>query len=107
MPTFIDLAGFDDEDSEINEELLRIVFFGCLPEGETLVEAREYANQHGLVGLQEKYKQNKEDLKVDRIIFVASAEQNVPEKFIKRVSAAAHPTGGMSARSKKSKVLIN
>jgi len=37
LPTFIDLAGINDEDKELCEELLRIVLYGCLPKGTLFV----------------------------------------------------------------------
>jgi hypothetical protein len=34
MPTFLDITGLEDEESEINKEMLRILFNGKLKERE-------------------------------------------------------------------------
>ena len=40
-PTLVDMNGFNDSCDEMIEEILRIVFFGRLPEQEKLVDAVE------------------------------------------------------------------
>ncbi|KAJ8316419.1 hypothetical protein KUTeg_006433 [Tegillarca granosa] len=101
MPTFIDIAGFQNEENETIEEILRIVFFGRLPEEESLKDAMEEKERNGIEGLKQKYLQNKEELKVDRIIFVASATENVPKQLISCVIKAARPSGGEKAKGKR------
>lgn len=101
MPTLIDIAGFQNEESETIEEILRIVFFGRLPEEESLKDALEEKERSGLEGLKQKYLKNKEELKVDRIIFVSSATENVPKQLISCVLKAARPSGGEMAKGKR------
>ena len=43
--------------------------------------------------MREKYSKNEEELKVDRIIFLASATEEIPESLIQCVRAAARPGG--------------
>ncbi|XP_046546726.1 uncharacterized protein LOC124256811 [Haliotis rubra] len=93
LPTLIDVAGFHDEASDKFVELLRIVFYGRLPVGESLAEAERYYNDCGLEGLRSKYNQNNEKLKVDRVIFLSSATQDFPENLISCVIQAARPSG--------------
>ncbi|XP_041369346.1 uncharacterized protein LOC121383405 isoform X1 [Gigantopelta aegis] len=93
LPTFIDIAGFSDEDNDKWVELLKIVFYGRLPEGESLAEAEHYYRDNGMKGLMEKYSSNDEKLKVDRIIFVSAAKNQVPVNLIKAVIRAARPLG--------------
>ena len=38
-PTLVDMNGFNDSSDDLVEELLRIVFFGRLPEEEKLMDA--------------------------------------------------------------------
>ena len=38
-PTLVDLNGFNDSSDDLVEELLRIVFFGRLPQEEKLIDA--------------------------------------------------------------------
>jgi hypothetical protein len=40
MPTFLDITGLEDEESEINKEMLRILFNGKLKEREDLNSVR-------------------------------------------------------------------
>ena len=42
LPTLVDVAGVEKENSELWKELLKIVFFGRLPEGEALYSAYDY-----------------------------------------------------------------
>ncbi|XP_046344241.2 uncharacterized protein LOC124124982 isoform X2 [Haliotis rufescens] len=93
LPTLIDVAGFHDQAGDEFVELLRIVFYGRLPVGESLAEAAKYYKDCGLEGLRSKYNQNNEKLKVDRVIFLSSAIQLVPENLISCVMQAARPSG--------------
>jgi hypothetical protein len=38
MPTFLDITGLEDEESEINKELLSILFNGKLKKGEDMAD---------------------------------------------------------------------
>ena len=42
MPTFLDITGLEDEESEINKEMLSIFFNGKLKEGEDLNSVRQF-----------------------------------------------------------------
>ncbi|KAK3585111.1 hypothetical protein CHS0354_004300 [Potamilus streckersoni] len=101
LPTLIDLAGFPDEDNEKWRELMRIVFYGRLQEGESLTNAQEYCEMYGVEGLRKKYSTEQEALKVDRVVFVGAADQPVPKNFISCVIEAARPTGRGSDRGRR------
>ncbi|KAK3585104.1 hypothetical protein CHS0354_004294 [Potamilus streckersoni] len=101
LPTLIDLAGFPDEDNEKWRELLRIVFYGRLQEGESLTSAQEYCEKYGVEGLREKYSTEQEALKVDRVVFVGAADQPVPKNLISCVIEAARPTGKGDDRGRR------
>ncbi|XP_046342066.2 uncharacterized protein LOC124122915 [Haliotis rufescens] len=100
LPTLIDIAGLTDEERERYVELLRIVFYGRLPEEESLAEADEFYKKHGIEDLRQKYAENDEKLKVDRIIFVSSATQEVPQNLIGCVLRAARPSGVIDSRKR-------
>ncbi len=40
MPTIIDLPGLENENGDLQRELLKIVFYGRLPEGERFVDVQ-------------------------------------------------------------------
>ena len=48
LPTLIDVAGVENENSELWKELLKIVFFGRLPKGEALYSAYKYGVKDGV-----------------------------------------------------------
>ncbi|KAL3886850.1 hypothetical protein ACJMK2_026813 [Sinanodonta woodiana] len=101
LPTLIDLAGFPDEDNEKWRELLRIVFYGRLQEGESLTGAQEYFEKYGVEGLRKRYSTEQEALKVDRVVFVGAADQPIPKKLISCVIEAARPTGLSNDRGRR------
>jgi hypothetical protein len=47
MPTFLDITGLEDEESEINKEMLSILFNGKLKEREDLNSVRQYYFNNG------------------------------------------------------------
>lgn len=55
MPTFLDMIGFEDEDSSVSKELLNLVLSGKLKDGEELSSVIKYAQTYGLNALREKY----------------------------------------------------
>lgn len=99
-PTFIDIGGFQNEETDLNKELLRIVFYGRLPVEDSLQGAKKVFDASGMNGLREQYSQNQELLKVDRIIFVASAQEVIPANLINCVVQAANPVGGKAGKGK-------
>ena len=48
LPTLVDVAGVENENSELWKELLKIVFFGRLPAGEALYSAYKYGVKAGV-----------------------------------------------------------
>nr|XP_022292955.1 uncharacterized protein LOC111103782 isoform X2 [Crassostrea virginica] len=92
-PTLVDMNGFNDSSDDLVEELLRIVFFGRLPREEKLVIAANIYRTSGLDRLKEHYSKNFEDLKIDRIIFIASATSPPPQRLMDAVTKTA--TGEM------------
>ncbi|KAL3886847.1 hypothetical protein ACJMK2_026810 [Sinanodonta woodiana] len=101
LPTLIDLAGFPDEDNEKWRELLRIVFFGRLLQGESLTCAQQYFEKYGVEGHRQKYCAEQEALKVDRVVFVRACDQPIPKKLISCVIEAARPTGLSNDRGRR------
>ncbi|XP_064612634.1 uncharacterized protein LOC135476517 [Liolophura sinensis] len=93
LPVLIDLAGLSNETTEVNEELLRMLMYGRLPEGEPVAKAEEIGIRQGVEGLRKKYPTENPDLKVDRVIFLASVNEKIPEKLIGCVIRAARPSG--------------
>ena len=75
MPTFLDITGLEDEESEINKEMLRIFFNGKLKEGENLKSVRQFYINNGedIHTLRQFYNKRSENAKVDRIIVVCTA----------------------------------
>ncbi|VDI67936.1 Hypothetical predicted protein [Mytilus galloprovincialis] len=55
LPTFLDMTGFEDENTPLNKELLRIVFCGKLGEDEELNEVRNFGELYGVNAVREKY----------------------------------------------------
>ncbi|KAK3585094.1 hypothetical protein CHS0354_004285 [Potamilus streckersoni] len=105
LPTLYDLAGFPDDDCISTEEILRIFFFGKLRQGAAIQEAIDYFKEHGILGLKQKYSgsvNDKDVNKIDRIIFVASARENLPVKLIKCVLKAAQPTASSEEKYARS-----
>lgn len=78
MPTFIDMNGFEDSNSDYNKELLKIVFYGRLEEYEKFADVEKCYHENGLNGLKTRYGERNEYLKVDRIIFVCSGDPMAP-----------------------------
>ncbi|CAG2242362.1 unnamed protein product [Mytilus edulis] len=78
MPTFIDMSGFEDEDTKVNRELLNMVFFGRLTEYEKIKDVLFCLTDDGINGTRRKYGTRNEYLLVDRIIFVCSLDPDAP-----------------------------
>ena len=77
MPTFLDITGLEDEESEINKEMLRILFNGKLKEREDLNSVRQYYFNNGqnIQKLRRLYNMRSENARVDRIIVVCTANR--------------------------------
>nr|XP_022294250.1 uncharacterized protein LOC111104535 [Crassostrea virginica] len=88
-PTLVDMNGFNDSSDDLVEELLRIVFFGRLPQEERLMDAVKLHRSKGIDGLREHYSKNYELLKIDRIIFIASATSPLPHRLMEAVRKTA------------------
>ncbi|KAK3105334.1 hypothetical protein FSP39_022872 [Pinctada imbricata] len=93
-PTLLDIAGLEDEDSLVLQEMLRIVLFGRIHEGESLQTLHRFIseNVHNANVIREQYSTVAEEHRVNRIIFVASAhaDTNIPTKLINVVRSAAN-----------------
>ncbi|XP_071126490.1 uncharacterized protein [Mytilus edulis] len=55
LPTFLDMTGFEDDDTPLNTELLNIVLCGKLKEGEELHKVINYGKKFGVNAVKEKY----------------------------------------------------
>ena len=80
MPTFLDITGLEDEESEINKEMLSLFFNGKLKEGEDLNNVRRFYFNNGrdIHTLRQFYNKRSENTKVDRIIVVCTANRTLP-----------------------------
>ena len=80
MPTFFDMTGFDNEETEINKELLSILFDGKLKEGEDLSSVRRFYldNNNDVYKLRHFYSKRPENARIDRIIVVCTANPDSP-----------------------------
>ncbi|KAK3104895.1 hypothetical protein FSP39_012807, partial [Pinctada imbricata] len=74
-PTLLDIAGLEDEDSLVLQEMLRIVLFGRIHEGESLQTLHRFISENvkNIDAVRERYSTVAEEHRVDRIIFIASA----------------------------------
>lgn len=93
LPNLIDMAGFQDEDTPSNEELIRVVLYGRLNSGESFSDANKLLKESGLFWFKLKYgyfSRVKKEHKIDRIVVMASAVEPVPTSLIKCVRKAAH-----------------
>ncbi|XP_052062882.1 uncharacterized protein LOC127702639 [Mytilus californianus] len=97
MPTFIDLKGFEDQNDEFTQEILKIIFYGKMGEFEKLSDVLTHYQNFGLNGLKEKYGQREEYLVIDRIIFVCSGDptSTLPTQLMACVSEIAHGVRGI------------
>ncbi|KAK7095164.1 uncharacterized protein [Littorina saxatilis] len=91
LPTLIDVAGLGDDVDDKTEELLRLLFYGHLQEDEPIMQAYEECKKWTQVNIRKKYSQSYPDMRVDRIIFVASAADNLPTRLMSCVYRAAQP----------------
>lgn len=95
LPNLIDMAGFQDEDTPLNEELLRAVLYGRLHSGESFTNAQRLLRESGLIWFKLKYgyfSKVKKEHKIDRIVVIASAVEPVPKSLINCVRKASHNT---------------
>ncbi|XP_063440778.1 uncharacterized protein LOC134721605 [Mytilus trossulus] len=97
MPTFIDMKGFEDQNDEFTKEILNIIFYGRMQEFEKLSDVLTHYQNYGLNGLKAKYRDGKEYLVIDRIIFVCSGDPmtTLPTQLMASVSEVAHGLRGI------------
>ena len=93
MPTFLDMTGFDNEETEINKEVLSIFFNGKLEERESLNSVRDYYFNNGrdIHRLRQLYNKRPVKARVDRIIVVCTANRNrnLPESLLSTIRKTA------------------
>lgn len=96
MPTFLDMSGFEDDESKETLALLEMVFTGRIKEEEELIDVKEYANKYGVHALLTKYNKRLCHRPVDRIIVVCTSncDENLPPNFLKAVWKAARKHRG-------------
>jgi hypothetical protein len=85
MPTFLDITGFDNDETEINKEVLSIFFNGKLEEREELYSVRQYYVNNGLHRLRQLYNKRWVNARVDRIIVVCTAnpDSQLPDDLLR------------------------
>jgi hypothetical protein len=83
----------EDEESEINKEMLRILFNGKLKEREDLNSVRQYYFNNGqnIQKLRRLYNKRSENARVDRIIVVYAANgiPPLPESLLRTIRETA------------------
>ena len=93
MPTFLDITGLEDEESEINKEILKMVFNGKIKEGENLNSIREFYfyNKRDIHKLRQLYNKRPVTARVDRIIVVCTANRilNLPDGLLRAIRETA------------------
>jgi hypothetical protein len=93
MPTFLDMTGFDNEDSEINKEMLSIFFNGKLKEGDDLNSVRRFYFNNGedVHRLRQFNSKRPVYARVDRIIVVCTANPDspLPERLLLAIRETA------------------
>ncbi|XP_062605832.1 uncharacterized protein LOC134267639 [Saccostrea cucullata] len=86
FPIFVDIAGFQNTNDEITSELLNLFFYGRVPSNVLLAKVAEEIRKHGKWFTDKKYPETPECKKVDRVIFMASAENpNLPVQLMQAV----------------------
>ncbi|KAK7502634.1 hypothetical protein BaRGS_00006209 [Batillaria attramentaria] len=91
LPTLIDVAGKMDIGDDKMEELLRLIFYGHIEEDSAIMKAYEFCERHTRDEIRAEYGTAYPEMKVDRVVFVASADDKIPEKLIGCVVRAARP----------------
>ena len=93
MPTFLDITGLEDEESEINKEMLSLFFNGKLKEGEDFNSVRQFYfnNEQDIHTLRQFYNKRSENAQVDRIIVVCTAKRTppLPESLLRAIRDTA------------------
>ncbi|XP_076072072.1 uncharacterized protein LOC143043779 [Mytilus galloprovincialis] len=86
MPTFLDMAGFENDDSLVTKEMLNIVLSGKIEDGEKLSDMAVFGEEKGKNALKEKYSKKKSE-NVNRLIVVCSADPDLilPEALFESI----------------------
>ncbi|XP_063414463.1 uncharacterized protein LOC134696545 [Mytilus trossulus] len=92
LPTFIDMTGFEDDDSVITEELLFLILSGKVKEKETLNDIATYGRLHGITTMQNEYRKRSPYRRINRIIIVCSLNPDsaMPTALFKSVVNVAN-----------------
>ncbi|XP_076436616.1 uncharacterized protein LOC143276106 [Babylonia areolata] len=94
LPTIIDVAGLSDEMDTKVEELLRLLFYGHIEEDEPLMTVYLNIKEKSTEEIRNLYGQSYPEMRVDRVIFVASAmdDDPLPLRLMSMVHNAARPS---------------
>ncbi|KAK7502633.1 hypothetical protein BaRGS_00006208 [Batillaria attramentaria] len=99
LPTLIDVAGcIHNAEKRVVEEVLRLLFYGHLKNESALKEAFEYCQTHDRIWIRMKYFWQYPEMRVDRVIFVASAVEEIPTHLIQCVMNVARPPHDSTTR---------
>lgn len=99
LATLIDVAGIPetwnaDENQEEHEkmvEALRLLFYGNIKKDVPFKEVHEFCLANPLHKIRQKYRTEYPEMKVERIVFVESANREVNRNLLKCVVKAARP----------------
>ncbi|XP_021360792.1 uncharacterized protein LOC110455152 [Mizuhopecten yessoensis] len=94
LPTLIDLTGFESQDEEITKEVLRLIFYGKLRNASNVKSVYRFGKTFGVWALRlwygVLYPEN--HFKVDRVVIVTSANEEVPDGLVNSVMEVVRPT---------------
>ncbi|XP_021360791.1 secretory phospholipase A2 receptor-like [Mizuhopecten yessoensis] len=94
LPTLIDLTGFENQDEEITKEVLRLIFYGKLRNASNLNSVYRFGKTFGVWALRLWYGVlcTENHFKVNRVVIVSSANEEVPEGLFNGVMEVVRPT---------------
>lgn len=95
LPTFIDMTGFENDDSVITEELLFLVLSGKVKEKESLNDIATHGRLHGITTMKNEYRTRSLNRRINRIIIVCSLNPDsaMPTALFKSVVNVANELG--------------
>ncbi|XP_046344254.2 uncharacterized protein LOC124124988 [Haliotis rufescens] len=97
FPTLMDVQGLPDHIDATWRKVLSLLFYGRIPEQENLLDVVAYLEARDEFR-RPKYCRGRDDLKVDRVVVVASAQEDLPMDLLEALVEVARPIRGRSRR---------
>ncbi len=107
LPGIIDSAGLPNDSTSVIQELLRCLCSGLVPDEESVLGALGDGQDQGAELLRRRYNHVQPEMKVQRLVFVTSASQPIPEKLIQGVMKSARPCTTSEKKQPRSKYAIS